>query len=282
MAGVGGLVSLEEINRSPKQAWALNSNALKHIRDMNEEDGTPTTIKVDLFSDDPFDILTLRKGKGMEYELVPPRKPWSWRGMLNALRDDTKKVIVGEGVTDIWCAPLHGSYDHKRSHAFKKTGKPIPQGPLPIWDFFVRRGDGAVHRFHPSMTNTKVGYNMVDDNDTYPTVPQQRDAAIVTGGGPTGPLSTHHTIRSVTAVGYHHQRKRRASERHRHRQRQPLGGSHRHRQPRWRRSYRHTIGRWRHRLCRWRRWLAQHPPRHRRRPLHCRGSTRRHHRHQWR
>ena len=183
MAGVGGLVSLEEINRSPKQAWALNSNALKHIRDMNEEDGTPTTIKVDLFSDDPFDILTLRKGKGMEYELVPPRKPWSWRGMLNALRDDTKKVIVGEGVTDIWCAPLHGSYDHKRSHAFKKTGKPIPQGPLPIWDFFVRRGDGAVHRFHPSMTNTKVGYNMVDDNDTYPTVPQTKGRGNSDGRG---------------------------------------------------------------------------------------------------
>ena len=96
MAGVKALVSLEEINRSPKQTWALNSNALKHIRDMNEDAGTPTAVSVSLFGDDPFHILTLKRTTGMAYELVERRKPWSWRAMLNAFKDDIKKVILDE------------------------------------------------------------------------------------------------------------------------------------------------------------------------------------------
>ena len=166
------LVSLEEINRSPKQDWKLNSTALKHIRAANEVDYSPVVERVDLFDTDPYDILTLSRTKGVDYSLGPPLQPWSWRGMLKSLREDTKRQIVGDGVIDVWCAPLPGSYCMKRQTALREIGTQIPPGAtIPIWDFFVLRGDGVLHRFHPSYTNTKVGIQNVDVNDSYSKAP---------------------------------------------------------------------------------------------------------------
>jgi len=181
--GATGLVSLEEINRSPKQTWGLNSTALKHIRDMHEVQGVPTCFRVDLFDKDPYDILSLSKNKGMEYRLVEPHQPWSWRAMLNAMKPDTKQALVGDGVKDVWCAPLDGSYDHKRCNAWKEAGLPIPAYGVPIWDFFVLRGDGVLHRFHPSLTTTKLGYQKVGDADVFPTVPPKRGRGQSDGKG---------------------------------------------------------------------------------------------------
>ena len=116
-----------EIRASPKQPWALNNTALKSIRDGNENPpGVPTTDDgVDLFAEDPYPIKTLQRGKGMGYELGEPTQPWSWRGMLNGMHEETLDRIVGNGIIGICCKPIEGSYDHKRRNAAREVGHPV-------------------------------------------------------------------------------------------------------------------------------------------------------------
>ena len=81
--------------------------------------------------------------------LFEPQTPLSCRAIVNALKPDTKKDIVGDGV----------------------------------WDFIVRRGDGVAHRVHPSLTNTKVGYQRIDNDDSFLTVHSARGRGLSDGSG---------------------------------------------------------------------------------------------------
>ena len=122
---------------------------------------------VDLFAEDPYSIKTLHRGEGMAYELGEPTQPWSWRGMLNGMQEQTLDRIVGNGIIGICCKPIEGAYDHKRRHAARLLGHPVydDAAPVPIWDFVVTRVDGSGIRFHVSQTNRKVELIDVADLD---------------------------------------------------------------------------------------------------------------------
>ena len=161
MAGREAAVTFKEVRESGTQPWTLNNTALKDIRDSNENPrGTPNTERVELFGSDPFDVRTLTRSKGTDYELGEPLQPWSWRRMLNGMSDTTLTRVVGPGITNICCMPIPNSYDHKRRHAALQPGtkqEPFPKdAPVPIWDFVVWRSDGTAVRLHPSQTQKKI------------------------------------------------------------------------------------------------------------------------------
>ncbi len=141
-----------EIRASGKQAWAFNNTALKSIRDTNENPpGFPAVDGVDLFDHDAYDIKTLHRTKGMDYDLRDPLQPWSWRSMLNSMVEETLEKDIGPGIVGISCKPIRGSYDHCRRNAAEKLGVHFGAGaPVPIWDFVVVRMDGSAIRFHVS------------------------------------------------------------------------------------------------------------------------------------
>ena len=180
-------VHAHDIRASGQQAWDLNSTALKHIRDTNEDPpGNPTVENVDLSQTDTMQIPTLYRTTGEAYELRPPYQEWSWRKMLNSLSDDLLQKIVGpEGITAVLCMPLPGSYDIKRENAFRKTGKHFDAGIRPpIWDFVLRRGDGAFVRLHPSLTKRKIEYHVASElRGTYPTEGPSRGSGRSDGRG---------------------------------------------------------------------------------------------------
>ena len=152
-------VHANDIRASGHQPWLRNSTALKHIRACYEnQPGNPTVENVDLSQTDTMPIPTLYRTIGEAYELRPPYQEWSWRKMLNSLRDDLLQKIVGpEGITAVLCMPLPDSYDIKRVYAARKTGNTFDGGiGPPIWDFVFRRGDGAFVRLHPSLTKRKI------------------------------------------------------------------------------------------------------------------------------
>ena len=145
------------------QPFRLNNVALKWIRDSNENPpGTPTTDCVDLTLTDPLQIGEIEKNSGMDYNFkAGETKPWSWRQMLAALNPAAKDLVLGSnpalGVVRITCAPVLGSYDHKRWHAARHLGRPYAEdAAVPVWDFFVTRTDGTAVRFHTSYSNNKV------------------------------------------------------------------------------------------------------------------------------
>ena len=155
------VATVEDIRRIGvgTQPWALNNTALKSLRDSNEQPpGFPVGDGlVDLTNLDPFEVYTLHRTVGMEYELQEPKQPWSWRRMLAGFNDATLERIVGPGVRRIVCMPITGSYDHKRHHAARLANRQYPpDAPVPVWDFVVERTDGTRVRFHPNQTKRKV------------------------------------------------------------------------------------------------------------------------------
>ena len=155
------VVTVEDIRRSGSgtQRWALNNTALKSLRDSNEQPpGFPTGDgRVDLTNLDPCEVLTLHRTKGMEYELLQPMQPWSWRRMLAGCNNDTLERIVGPGVRRVLCMAIPKSYDHKRHHAARLANRQYrSDAPVPVWDFVVERTDGTRVRFHPNQTNRKI------------------------------------------------------------------------------------------------------------------------------
>ena len=155
------VATVEDIRRIGvgTQPWALNNTALKSLRDSNEQPpGFPVGDGlVDPTNLDPFEVYTLHRTVGMEYELQQPRQPWSWRRMLAGFNDATLERIVGPGVRRIVCMPITGSYDHKRHHAARQANRQYPpDAPVPVWDFVVERTDGTRVRFHVGQTKRKV------------------------------------------------------------------------------------------------------------------------------
>ena len=154
---------------------------------------------VDLSQTDTMQIPTLYRTTGEAYELGPPYQEWSWRKMLNSLRDDLLQKIVGpEGITAVLCMPLPDSYDIKRVYAARKTGKHFDGGIRPpIWDFVLRRGDGAFVRLHPNLTKRTFEYQVADHPEgTYPTERMQTEKDV-----PNCELRQHETTVVVATQG---------------------------------------------------------------------------------
>ena len=146
-----------------KQPFRLNNTALKWIRDSHENPrGHPTVEEVDLTDSDPLQIGVLVKTQGMDYGFAPGgvTQPWSWREMLAAMPQKARARILGDparGVVRITCAPVQGSYDHKRHFAAKKLRRPFDQtASVPVWDFHVQLDNGRRVRFHTSYTGSNV------------------------------------------------------------------------------------------------------------------------------
>jgi hypothetical protein len=161
------------------QPFMLNNVALKWIRDSHENPpGSPTTDCVDLTLTDPLQIGVIDRNSGMDYKFkAGETKPWSWRQMLAALNPTAKDFILGSnpalGVVRITCAPVHGSYDHKRWHAARHLGRPYAEdAAVPVWDFFITRTDGTTVRFHTSYTNNKVEMAKVSKDQTAHELPK--------------------------------------------------------------------------------------------------------------
>ena len=146
-----------------KQPFRLNNTALKWIRDSHENPpGHPTVEEVDLTDSDPLQIGVLVKTQGMDYEFAPggATQPWSWREMLAAMPQNARARILGDpagGVVRITCAPVQGSYDHKRHFAANKLRRPFDQtASVPVWDFHVQLDNGRRVRFHTSQKGSNV------------------------------------------------------------------------------------------------------------------------------
>ena len=146
------------------QPFSLNNTALKWIRDTHENPrGHPTVEEVDLTDSDPLQIGVLVKPtQGMDYGFAPggATQPWSWREMLAAMPQNARARILGDparGVVRITCAPVQGSYDHKRHHAANQLSRPFPQtAPVPVWDFHVQLDTGRRVRFHTMYKGSNV------------------------------------------------------------------------------------------------------------------------------
>ncbi len=77
------------------------------------------------------------------------------------------------GVVRISCAPVPGSYDHKRHHAARHAGRPYEEdAPAPVWDFFLTRSDGTSVRFHTNYSNNKVEVANLSDPPPLPGPPE--------------------------------------------------------------------------------------------------------------
>ena len=77
--------------------------------------------------------------------------------------DEKSMQIVVQGVDGRSCglvscmvAPRPNSYDHKRHTKLRDEGKPLNDMPLPVWDFVIKREDGAGLRLHPQRSTVKV------------------------------------------------------------------------------------------------------------------------------
>ena len=112
--------------------------------------GCPTALRgVDLFPRIKSFIQAFKRRQGWAYELIEPRLPWSWRGFLNCLDDDTLVPVVGAGITGFRCMPIPGSYDHARRRALSVLQFPLLAGaPVPIWNFVVFRADNSAVRLY--------------------------------------------------------------------------------------------------------------------------------------
>ena len=68
---------------------------------------------------DPLQIGVIERTGGMDYSFKEGETtPWSWRQMLAGMIVVANDIVLGPnprlGVVRIWCAPIAGSYVHKR------------------------------------------------------------------------------------------------------------------------------------------------------------------------
>ena len=94
----------------------------------------------------------------MDYTLEDPMQPWSVLSMLKLMQSQTRVRIVGSGITDIFCMPIEGTYEHKKVPVpFGEKGKPFGEEvPVPLWDFVVTRVDRTAVRFCTSQKINKI------------------------------------------------------------------------------------------------------------------------------
>jgi hypothetical protein len=182
-----------------QQNRMLNSVALKWIRDQHESpQGVPIVPYVSLteYHTEGLQIGKLGRDKGEEYWWEHGTQPWLWLHMFKSMKSDDMKTIIGDGIHAIYCAPVEGSYDHKRESAARKSKKPFTQRAA-LWDFYVIRVDGSVVRFHPNLLNNKISIS--DGGRDFPMSPPEKGRGQSDGPGTfkrmvaqayTGPPST--------------------------------------------------------------------------------------------
>ena len=123
---------------------------MKFLRDTNENPpGLPIVHRVPLL--DHPDAWITRWAMGMYYTLGAPMQPWSVLSMLKIMQSQTRERIAGPGITDIFCMPIEGTYEHKKV--------PVPfceKVPVPLWDFVVTRVDRTALRFRTSQIRNKI------------------------------------------------------------------------------------------------------------------------------
>lgn len=153
---LGPKYTMEQLRAMPAmtQRGNLNSVALKWMRDTNEHPpGFPSVEYVDITDEPTVDICRLVRGSGPLYSFdLTHRQPWSWLAMIKGFKEELQLRIVGEGLANIRCMPIAGTYDHKRHKAKVDSGQSYPaDAPVPIWDFVVTQCDGKKVRFHPNL-----------------------------------------------------------------------------------------------------------------------------------
>ena len=45
---------------------------------------------------------------------------WMWQTMLQLMADQSLQYVVKEGILEVWCRPMHPSYDFRRHHVKRK------------------------------------------------------------------------------------------------------------------------------------------------------------------
>ena len=93
------------------------------------------------------------------------------RGTFVRGHTDDMKKFIGDGMTDINCAHVAGSFDHKRDSAAKKNNKPFVERAA-LWDFYVLRVDCLVGRFHPHLLINK--FQISDGLKDFPMSPPEK------------------------------------------------------------------------------------------------------------
>ena len=87
---------------------------------------------------------------------------WSWKEMVSQLDVRSMAILVnGEdgrncGLVGCYVAPRPHSHDTKRYMKQKREGRALLDVRLPVWDFVIRRADGADWRLHPRRSTWKV------------------------------------------------------------------------------------------------------------------------------
>ena len=70
--------------------------------------------------------------------------------MIKGFRFEVQERIVGEGLANIRCMPIPGTYDHKRQKAQSDANNPYAEeASVPIRNFVVTQCNGTKMRFHP-------------------------------------------------------------------------------------------------------------------------------------
>jgi hypothetical protein len=158
------VVTVEYIQsvKSTHQKFMLNNVALKWIRDTHESPpGVPSVEYVNLndYHTEGLQIGIIGRVTewSQEYWWLTGSQPWSWLQMFKSMKPECIEAIIGDGITNIECAPDTRSYDHKRADAAKNLNKPFRKdAPVPVWDFFVTRKDGSTVSFHTNLADNKV------------------------------------------------------------------------------------------------------------------------------
>ena len=87
---------------------------------------------------------------------------WSWKEMASQLDVRPMAILVsGEdgrncGLVGCYVAPRPHSHDDRRHEKQRRHGKALLDARVPVWDFVIRRADGADWRLHPRRSTWKV------------------------------------------------------------------------------------------------------------------------------
>jgi hypothetical protein len=90
--------------------------------------------------------------KGPGFNVPDSPIPWSWKGMLVAMKPDDAARAVGPGIASVSAKRRRGSYDHPFAAVAASKGWSWPGSdlePPPIIDFAFLRVDGSTMLVHP-------------------------------------------------------------------------------------------------------------------------------------
>ena len=172
--------------------YSRHNEALKYIRDMNEDVLAP-------FTSCPFycpeNMTVAEVGRypkktddhNMDYFFTNTMVNWSWKEMVAQLDDESMDYVVrgptgrSGGLLCCFCEVTPNGYDHKRQTLFKnmeperfhevrpmmKSSREMPK--LPEWDFLLIRQDMTAVRIHPE--NSKTSFSAREQQVMMPASP---------------------------------------------------------------------------------------------------------------